>query len=413
MQKTDASKITSQNKEGMSQDRPKFETIKELFQSMPLGLNRTLAENMDTVIQFNLSGQEPTNGYFIIKNGTCTYDRGSHPNPTTTINADSNLWLSISNRETSGEKAFINKQYTAEGDMTILLKFDQLFSLPGDEEQVKIPAYKTDFDYHVFAPGTINNIVVFDGGPRNSKFSKTLLMVNHFCAGAQSVGAHVEHVKLIKQNIHPCTGCYTCWTKTPGQCIFEDDMAELRLKFRMADLILFASPLYVFSVTGIMKSFLDRIIPNIQPYMQKCNGGTRHPHRFADDKKQGFIVFSAAGFPEVAGNFDGLKSMFRCFHSHSEKTFLMGEFFLPGAELISQPVYTERRQRIEQACHQAGKQAILEGKITPVLMETVSDPEISQANFQEYANYFWESLDGKAAYKKGAPKLEYNSVLTV
>jgi hypothetical protein len=89
----------------------------------------------------------------------------------------------------------------------------------------------------------------------------------------------------------------------------------------------------------------------------------------------------------------------------------MGEFFMPGAELIAQPVYAERRNRIEQACHQAGIQIVNEGRIDPALMNTVSNADVSQANFQQNANYFWESLDGKKAYFKGAPKLEHPRVM--
>ena len=128
-------------------------------------------------------------------------------------------------------------------------------------------------------------------------------------------------------------------------------MTDLRLKYRKADLIIFASPLYIFNVTGIMKNFLDRIIPNMKPYMLIENGETKHPHRYPEDRQQGFAVFSAAGFPEVDHNFDGLKAMFRCLHSHSEKASLMGEFYMPGAELISQPVYAERRMKVEEACY--------------------------------------------------------------
>ena len=117
-------------------------------------------------------------------------------------------------------------------------------------------------------------------------------------------------------------------------------------------------------------------------------------------------MFSAAGFPEVNHNFDGLKGMFRCFHSHSEKSFLMGEFYMPGAELISQPVYAERRKKIEQVCYNAGEQVVKEGKINMEFMEAVSDVEITQKKFQEQADYVWESLDGKGSYLKSFPKLE-------
>ena len=380
-----------------------FKSIKELFEVMPYGLNTKLAKGIDTIIQFDLTGEEPTIGYLTIKDLKCTYTEGIHQNPKTTIRADSRLWLAISNNEVSGDQAFINKEYTADGDMTILLKFSALFSPSSEaEEEVEQESKVLIFEYKTFEPGRIRKIVVFDGGPRNTKFSKTTFMVNHFCRGAKSAGAEIEYVRLKDMQINSCTGCYTCWTKTPGECIFQDDMTDLRLKFRKADLIVFASPLYIFNVTGIMKNFLDRILPNIKPYMIIENGNTRHPHRYPEDKQQGFVVFSAAGFPEVEHNFDGLKGMFRCFHSHSEKSFLMGEFFMPGAELISQPVYAERRKKIEQVCYNAGEQVVKEGKINKKFMEAVSDAEITHKKFQEQADYFWGSLDGKASYLKSS-----------
>jgi putative NADPH-quinone reductase/putative sterol carrier protein len=391
-------------------ERLHFKSIKELFEAMPHGLNRKLAKGIDTIIQFHLTGQEPTDGYLTIKDLECTYTEGIHPNPKTTIKSDSKLWLAISNNEVSGDRAYLNKEYTADGDMTLLLKLSEMFASPSeDEEEAKAEPRKIKFAYKTFEPGRIKKIVVFDGGPRSTKFSKTTFMVNHFCRGAKSAGAEIKYVKLKDMKVNSCTGCYTCWTKTPGECIFQDDMSDLRLKFREADLIIFASPLYIFNVTGIMKNFLDRTLPNLKPYMLIENGETRHPHRYPQDKQQGFVVFSAAGFPEVENNFDGLKAMFRCLHSHSEKSFLMGEFFMPGAELISQPVYAERRLKVEEACYHAGEQVVKEGKINREFMEVVSDVEITQKKFQEQADYFWESLDGKASYLKSSLKLEYTN----
>ena len=87
----------------------------------------------------------------------------------------------------------------------------------------------------------------------------------------------------------------------------------------------------------------------------------------------------------------------------------MGEFYMPGAELISEPVYAERRKKIEQVCYNAGEQVVKEGKINMEFMEAVSDVEITQKKFQEQADYFLESLDGKASYLKSSPKLEYTN----
>ena len=412
MQQKDLSTITGPSSSECSSKAPPFKTIKALFAAMPSGMNPEAADGMDAVVQFHLTGSESMDGHLIIKEGGCSYSDGVHPNPTTSIRSDSELWLAISNNETSGEEAYLHQQYTVEGDMTILLKFNQLFAWAKVEDPCEsIPAYKNEYDYHAFQPGQINRIVIFDGGPRDTGLSKTAFMVDHFCSGARSAGAEVEHVKLKDMSIHPCMGCYTCWTKTPGECVYKDDMTELLKKIRMADLLIMASPLFVFSVTGIMKNFLDRLIPIKLPYMQIHNKVTGHPHRYADDRQQGFVVFSAAGFPEVMHNFDGLKALFRCLSSHTDKSSLMGEFFLPASEVFAHPVYGERRERVAKACRAAGVQVVTEGKIDPAFMDAVSNAEISQEKFKALANAYWETMDGNASYHKSAPKLDYSTAV--
>ncbi len=130
-----------------------------------------------------------------------------------------------------------------------------------------------------------------------------------------------------------------------------------------------------------------------------------HPYRYEEDNEKGFIIFSAGGFPEVEGNFDGVSNIFRNLSHHSENATLAGEFYLPAAELLSQPVYRDRRKQVETTCYQAGKQIIEKGKIDKSLMKDLQNPNISQDKFQSQADAFWESLEGKMAYYKGTSPL--------
>ncbi len=386
-----------------------FKSIKDLFASMPFGLNKENAKGINTVVQFFLTGEEPTIGYFIFKDQKCTYTEGEHANPKTIIKCDSKLWLQISNNEVSGDKAFINKEYEVEGDAGILLIFASLFAPPQASKKSKkaVKPKEIKFEYKTFAPKKVKNIVVFDGGFRNEKFSKTTFMVNNFIEGAKQAGANIEYFKLKNYNIKDCTGCYTCWTKTPGECIFKDDMTMLRKKYREADLVVFASPLYIFNVTGILKTFMDRLLPIMKPYMlMNENGDIRHPDRYPEAGEQGFVVFSASGFPEVKHNFDGLTGMFHCWNSHSENMHLMGEFYLTAAEIIVQPVYEKRRNTVKDVCFKAGKQIVEEGKIDKDLMLAVQDSTVSKETFQAQADMFWESLDGKKPFLTNIPKLK-------
>jgi len=383
----------------------KFESIEDAFIIMHYGLNKKLAKGVDAVVQFELTGEEEQKSHLIIKNQKCQYIKSLHPNPTVTIKADSKLWLGIINGEIDSIKAYLEKKYEMVGDASIMLNFDKLFDASASVKVIK--DRPQDYNYKSFEPKKIKNIVVFDGGARNKKLSKTTLMVDKFIEGAKSAGANVEEYKLSKLDIHQCDGCYMCWTKIAGECVHKDIMTELREKYRSADLVIFASPLYIFNVTGIMKTFMDRLIPLLKPYMllDEKDGHISHPDRFPELGEQGFVVFSASGFPDVDNNFDGLKGMYRAWGSHNENTYLMGEFFLTASEMLPQPVYKNRKELVEESCFKAGVQVINQGFIDYQYMANVSNPKVDNRTFQNQADNFWANLDGKRSYLKKIIKL--------
>ena len=391
----------------VSSKRIVFSSLAEATEAMPFGLNKKLSKGIDTIVQFELTGDESGIAHLVIKNQKCEFIQEPHPNPATVIKSDSKLWLDITNNVVSGDYAFINDMYEIEGDASIMLVFADLFAPVNEVDAVEYIPREMNYNYKKFQPNVIKNVVVFDGGPRNAKYSKTTFMVNNFIEGVKRAGANVETFKLKNYDIKHCTGCYTCWTKTPGECIFKDDMTMLRKKYREADLVVFASPLYIFNVTGIMKDFMDRLLPVLQPYMLMDEKGyIKHPDRFPEKGEQGFVVFSAAGFPDIDHNFDGLQAMYRMWDSHNENTHLMGEFFMTAAEIIVQSVYSQRNNNIKIACKKAGEQIVKEGKISKEYMQLVSFPGVSKERFQSQADSFWETLDGKKRYLTEVPKIQ-------
>lgn len=384
-----------------------FKTIKELFEVLPYGLNKKKSKDLEIVIQFNLTGREETTGYLEIFKSRCRYSDGMHPSPSISINSDSKLWLMISNGEISGERAYIENKYSIEGDESILLEMNELFSstthLKKDKEANQDSSNE---DYYRLTEKQIKKIAVFDGGYRDNKFSKTSFMVKSFLKGVSEFNVDVEYIKLKNYNIKECNGCFMCWTKTPGICIHKDDMPELLNLYREADLIIFASPLYTFSVTGILKTFMDRLLPLVEPYMKISDKGkTLHPDRYPHTGHKGFLVFSACGFDDIQNNFDGLRAMFRCWDSHSEYYHLMGEFLLPCGEVLSQPVYKKVKNRIEELCYSAGKMIINEGFINKEIMDDIKGRTIRKEVFKEQSDFFWDSLVNKRAYLKVAPRI--------
>ena len=70
-------------------------------------------------------------------------------------------------------------------------------------------------------------------------------------------GADIELFYNDKLKIKPCTGCFNCWLKTPGVCSHKDDMAWLLPKMRDADVMVYATPVYGYGMTGQMKNLLE------------------------------------------------------------------------------------------------------------------------------------------------------------
>ncbi|WP_332449617.1 flavodoxin family protein [Methanoculleus sp.] len=99
-------------------------------------------------------------------------------------------------------------------------------------------------------------ILGINASPRASR-SQTLRLVQAVLDGAESAGAEVELVDVAKLQIEYCTGCQVCYER--GECITEDDFAELYQKMLESDGIVFGSPNYINSVTAQMKTMLDRM----------------------------------------------------------------------------------------------------------------------------------------------------------
>jgi len=251
------------------------------------------------------------------------------------------------------------------------------------------------FEYGKLKTAQIKKILIINASPRSRKYSKSLLMATKFIKGAESAGAGSELVNLKDLTINYCHGCFTCWTKTPGVCIHKDDMPKLLLKVRDADLIVFVTPLYYFSVSAQLKVFMDRLLPNIKPYMVETDGIIHHPGRYEDEGTSGLVVFAAGGFPDVDNNFEGISSIVRNMSTHLPAIRLMAEFFLPAAELLQQPIYRERRKRVEKACFNAGRDAVVKGEISRDYMNTIADSEVDNNTFIDQANLFWKTLGGK------------------
>ncbi|AKA68711.1 flavodoxin family protein [Clostridium scatologenes] len=151
-------------------------------------------------------------------------------------------------------------------------------------------------------------ILAVNGSPKGEK-GNTEVILKQFLKGCEEAGAKAEIVYLKDKNIKHCSGCFTCWTKTPGKCIHKDDMEELLQKILEADIIVYATPLYYFTVTGTMKDFMDRMLPLNSREIIKKGDNYIHPKRFGKTPAKSVLI-SNCGFPGQY-NFSGLVETFK------------------------------------------------------------------------------------------------------
>jgi putative NADPH-quinone reductase len=219
-------------------------------------------------------------------------------------------------------------------------------------------------------------ILAVNGSPRG-KSGNTEQLLQAFLSGANSAGADAEVVYLKERKINHCQGCLTCWTKTPGVCVHRDDMTELLEKLRQTDLTVYATPVYVYAVTGIMKDFLDRQLPLLEPYTVKYGEHYGHPLR-PGQNNPGAVLISTCGFPDRAP-FSGIVETFRLRHTTAPGMELLATILGTPGELLTRPSQRERIQWYLDACQTAGREVTAQGKISPatqsVLDRTLVDPE--------------------------------------
>ena len=99
------------------------------------------------------------------------------------------------------------------------------------------------------------NIVVFSGSPR--KGGNTDILAAAFVNGAESAGKTVRLFRVADMQIGGCKGCNHCFEEK-GVCVQKDDMPQILDALRIADAIVFASPIYYFSVSAQIKLAIDR-----------------------------------------------------------------------------------------------------------------------------------------------------------
>ena len=100
-------------------------------------------------------------------------------------------------------------------------------------------------------------VLIISSSPRKGGNSETLAAA--FAKGAREAGNQVETVYQREKQVGFCKGCLACLKL--GHCVIQDDAVEIAAKMHDADVLVFATPVYYYSVCGQLKTMLDRANP--------------------------------------------------------------------------------------------------------------------------------------------------------
>lgn len=104
-------------------------------------------------------------------------------------------------------------------------------------------------------------------------------------AALKARGWETKAFALAAMDIQPCRGCFSCWVKTPGRCIIEDDEEQILAAMAASDRVIWLTPITFGGYAPELKKALDRIIPILLPFFTQVRGETHHPLRYPRQRR--------------------------------------------------------------------------------------------------------------------------------
>ena len=227
------------------------------------------------------------------------------------------------------------------------------------------------------------NILLINGSPKG-KGSNTYKLSTAFLEGMTAKETvTVEELWVNQLQIKPCLGCFSCWNKTQGKCVIQDEMAEVLKKLLWADVTIWSFPLYYFNVPGHLKNLIDRQLPMVLPFMVEDAENGSHPSRYDMSKKR-HILISTCGFYTAKGNYDSVIPMFN--HLLGEDNY--ETIFCGQGELFRVPELAGRTGEYLSYVKKAGEEYI-EGAISDGTRKQLDTLLFDRKTFEAMADASW------------------------
>lgn len=139
-------------------------------------------------------------------------------------------------------------------------------------------------------------IIILNGSPR--KNGNTAALTAEFTKGAGEAGNEVTEFFLGEMDINGCKGCFGGGKTPESPCVQKDDMDKIYPVYKSADIVVLATPLYYWTISGQLKTAFDRLFA-----VAECDPDYNNP------KKECVLVMAAEGhgFEESEYWYDNLE----------------------------------------------------------------------------------------------------------
>jgi multimeric flavodoxin WrbA/putative sterol carrier protein len=162
---------------------------------------------------------------------------------------------------------------------------------------------------------------------------------------------------------------------------------ELFPLWQAADLVIYATPLYHHTVNALMKIFLERTLPAIEPFLIPGTGRWSHPLRY---RLPDVVALSVAGFPSDTA-FEALSNYMH--YLCGDKIRLVAEIYRNGSEFLTKPFCQSRRHDVLAATRQAGRELVKDRAISPETRQRIQQPLLDKPEEMARLAYLaWKSM---------------------
>ena len=178
----------------------------------------------------------------------------------------------------------------------------------------------------------MKNVLIISTSLRGGSNSE--LLAKECAKGAEEAGNCVELLSLKGKKIQYCIGCLSC-IKT-GKCVQKDDAPEIMEKLRRADVLVFATPIYYYEMSGQMKTLLDRMNP-----LYSSDYAFRVVYMIATAADGGDATFEKA--------YNGLQGWVDCFPKAKLCGLVAGEEIGDPKDAVNHPDVMEKAYELGKA----------------------------------------------------------------